>query len=141
MKKKDIIIMAVVAMLVVITSCATEEEEADYIGTWAVSNAEVPGPAYVDAVVTIRDDGTYESLIYIPGSTELIEGSSRGTYACSHGIFYARATSIYDTDISDWIDSGLASAAPYSVSGNTLTIHQDFDQNGIEDAVWNLTRQ
>jgi hypothetical protein len=140
MKKKGIVIMAVLAMLVVFISCSTEEE-ADYIGTWAVSNAEVPGPAYVDAVVTIRDDGTYESLIYIHGTTELLEGSSRGTYACSHGIFYARATSVYDTDISDWIDSGLASAVPYSVSGNTLTIHQDFDQDGIEDVVWNLTRQ
>lgn len=36
-------------------------------GTWAGSNVEVPGPYYVDAVITINSDSTVESLLYEAG--------------------------------------------------------------------------
>lgn len=116
---------------------------ADYVGIWFASNVETPGqPAYVDAKITLNTDGTYETLLYNVGGSTLQSFSSRGTYTCANNIFTAQMTEQYNG--SAWVHaSGTPPPAAYSVSkdGNTLTLFQDFDQNGTTDAIWTLTRQ
>jgi hypothetical protein len=115
---------------------------AKYVGIWFASNVETPGPAYVDAKITLNTDGTYETLLYNVGGSTLLNMSSRGTYTCANNIFRAQLTEQYNG--SAWVlVSGTPPPAPYSVSedGNTLIVFQDFDQNGTTDAIWTLTRQ
>ena len=134
-----------IALMFVFASCKTEEEVVpvpDYIGTWFGSSVAVPDSPfdYVDARITCKEDGTYETLLYNVGGSTLQNMSSRGTYACSNGIFYSVMTEVYD-QVSGWVDYYDPYACSYSISGNTLTMQQDFNQDGTVDTVWTLSRQ
>jgi hypothetical protein len=114
---------------------------AKYVGIWFASNVETPGGNY-DVKITLSIDETYETLMYNVGESTLQSWSSRGTYTCANNIFSAQQTEQYNG--SAWVPaSGTPPPAAYSVSedGNTLTVFQDFDQNGTTDAIWTLTRQ
>ena len=55
-------------------------------------------------------------------------------------IWYVESTEIYYTG-SGWTSDVQTFETPYSVSGDTLILYQDFDQNGTTDVTWTLTRQ
>jgi hypothetical protein len=116
---------------------------AKYIGIWFGKKVEIPGPPWtVDVKITLSTNGTYETLQYNVDGSTLLSGSSRGTYTCANNILSAQQTEQYNGSAWDLV-SGTPPPGSYSVSedGNTLTLFQDFDQNGTTDSIWTLTRQ
>jgi hypothetical protein len=131
----------VLILLCALFSCNTDGEVPDYIGIWFASNVVTPGGNF-DAQVTLNEDGTYETLLYNVGGSTLQAGSSRGTYTCANNIFSAQQKEQYNG--SAWVAApGTLPPAAYIVSedGNTLTLIQDFDEDGNIDATWTMTRQ
>ena len=119
-------------------SCTTEDGLPDYVGTWFGGNLDgVGSPA--DLKFTLRADGTYEGLMYDAGTTTILDNSNRGTYTCANNIFTSHATEIYSAG--SWIPQVMSQSIPYSISGNTMTLSIDYDQNGTIDFNWELTRQ
>ena len=115
---------------------------AGLVGTWFGSSVEVPGPWYVDAWVTIRADGSFESLLYNVGGQDTQEMSMRGTYICDNGTFVAHLTDIFIGGI--WVPPPVPMEflILYTLNGDILILHQDFDQLGEPPYIdWNLFRQ
>ncbi len=128
-------------LLCALFSCTAGDEVPDYVGVWFASNVVTPGGNF-DVRIALNGGGTYESLLYNVGGSTLQAGSSRGTYVCASSIFSAQQTEQYNG--SAWVAaSGTPPPAAYSVSedDNTLTLIQDFDENGTTDATWIMTRQ
>ena len=113
----------------------------DYVGTWAVYNAEVEPEVFVDAVVTLRNDGTFESLAYEVGTTNLTDGSARGTYEVEGDLFTMTITEQYQSGA--WQPHSQTSIAQYSISGDTMTLNIDLDEppDGVYDLTMILTKQ
>ena len=130
----------VLILLHALASCTMEEPLPDIVGIWFGSSVDVPSsPPPVDATITIRTDGTYETLMYDVGGSDLQNMSNRGTYTASHTIFTATMSEMYDG--TDWVAAVAVWSNAYSVSGDTMLLYQDFDQDGTVDAIWTLTRQ
>ena len=139
MRREIVCLLAVAALALVLAGCDTTGDDPGYIGVWEGSTVELPGPSFADVQITLEDDGTLESLMYDVGGSTLQDGSTRGTYSVANGVCYSVATLEYDTGA--WIPAWSASAAAYTLSGDTLTIHQDFDGDGTSELDWVLTRQ
>ena len=141
---KSIVTLSTVVLILLLSIYACKQEDdsvADIVGTWFGSNLEFPpnGLTHVDAKSTINADGTYETLLYDVGGSTLQDFSNRGTYSCSNNIIYSTTTEIYDQG--SWTSTVETYETPYSVSGDTLTLYQDWDEDGKTDATWILTRQ
>jgi hypothetical protein len=119
-------------------SIKVEEGLPDCAGIWFGSNVETPGEP-VDAWITLTVAGTYETLLHEVGGSTILPMSQRGTYACAGNVLAAASTETYDG--ATWVPEVVTWTVSYSISGNTLTLYQDFDQNGLVDATWTLVRQ
>ncbi len=140
-RTKLLLCLALIASAMTLVTCKPIDEEENYVGIWFASNVETP-IAYQDVKITLNIDGTFETLMYNVGGSTLQSGSSRGTYTSANNIFSAQQTEQYNG--SAWVPaSDTPPPVAYSVGedGNTLTLFQDFDQNGTTDAIWTLTRQ
>ena len=130
----------VVTIFFVISSCSTNGDPA-YVGIWAVYNAEVEPEVFIDAVITLRNDGTFESLVYQAGTTTLTEGSAKGTYVVEGDIFTMTITELYQSGA--WQSASQTNIGQYSISGNTMTLNIDVSEppDGIYDMQMILTKQ
>ena len=131
--KRDLAFCTIVLILLcALFSCTTDGGVSDYVGIWLASNVVTPG-GNVDAHIALNEDGTYETLLYDVGGSTLQAGSSRGTYTCANNKLTNTIEEVYDGSV--WKAQGGTQVTPYSISGDTLTLYQDFGET------WNLTRQ
>jgi hypothetical protein len=110
------------------------------VGVWFGEGVEQPGdPEFLDAYITVGEDGSFESLLYDAGGATLQGMSMRGTYTVTDSTFNATTSEIYDL-MYGWQPLVLTWSMQYTISGDTLTLHQDFDQDGTPDIDWILNR-
>lgn len=117
---------------------ACEPPLPDYVGVWEGSDLPTPGFHY-DAVMTLAEDGTYESLLYDVGGSTLQQGSSRGTYTVAGGAITVNVTQLFDG--AAWQSVTMVSTTACTLAGDTLTMSIDFTGDGVPDNDWVLTRQ
>jgi hypothetical protein len=137
MMKTRLILVAVVSVLALALSACNSSPSNSITGTWRGSNLSL-GVGSVDALMTV-DSSTYEALLYAVGTTTLQDGSNRGTYSYSGETFQYTRTQEYNG--AAWQSSSATGSNHVVVSGNTMTVDQDFNADGVVDATWSLTRQ
>ncbi len=115
-----------------------------YVGVWWGTHLDLTytGGTYSDGQITVGADGTFETLLYYEGTSTLQQMSSRGTYTVTDGVIHAELSEVYD-EAAGWmtLDPPMVFVSGFSVVGDTFELYQDFDQDGVVDAVWTLTRQ
>jgi hypothetical protein len=132
-------ILCILILFGIVPGCEEVEELPEWIGTWEGSDLVTPGTP-VDWTLILNEDETYESLLYDAGTTDLLAGSaSRGTYSCSDTLITFYVEEVWNG--SAWAPNPLTSSLAYTLSGDTLVISVDFDDDGAVDADWTLTRQ
>ncbi len=134
-KTKLLLCLALIASAMMLVTCKPIDPTApSLIGIWFGTQGPTPSGGYFDVKFTIREDGTFESLLLDEGTDTIQSMSSRGTYTCSDNIVYAQNTEIYDG--SNWVADSGTSQAQYSFSdnGNTLTLSIN------PSTTWTLTR-
>jgi hypothetical protein len=138
--KRSFIWFLVVPILVGFVLCC-ENGTPNYIGTWTASNVEAEPGAFVDVTISLKDDGAFENLVYMAGTTTLISGSARGTYEVEGDLIIATITEEYESGA--WQSANFTSTSQFSISGDTMTMSIDTSdpQDGVYDLTVELTRQ
>ena len=118
-------------------------EVPDYVGVWFGENLDFTyvGGVYNDGRMFIGAEGSHEFQIYELGTSTLVHGF-RGTCTEADGVFYTILTEEYSYADGAWIEIEPVSAEnTYSISGDTMTLNQDWDSDGTVDTIWTFIRE
>ena len=143
-KRRVLVSSLAVFVLMSLLSCGPPPLSEWIIGTWAGVVA-MPGYGDVYMELTCEADGSFSSLAYdSAGGTLLDDMSVRGTYVVSGDQLTMTLSEIwYDSawHPMDPPDTSVSVVDEADLDGDTWTYDIDFDEDGVVDATWTLTRQ